>query len=101
MSNTLERLKDVSQTQSTQPKPTASKNADLQLVAERLALIEGHISNLPQNICISGVTIMDGFLLVALKIPNHILDISVSGAWLLDKQAMIDYATNKEDCKDE
>ena len=50
--------------QSTRPKPTDLKSEDLQLVAERLALIQGHISHMP-TICISGATVMNGFLLVA------------------------------------
>ena len=94
MSNTLALSQNASQTQSTPPKPTALKSEDLQLVAERLALVQGHISHLP-NICISGATVMDGFLLVTLRIPEHELGISVSGAWLLDGEEMIDYATNK------
>ena len=95
MSNTSALSANAKQTPFTPKKPTASNAEDLQLVAERLALVEGHISHLPPNICISGVTIMDGFLLVALKIPEHNLSISVSGAWLLDGVDMIDYATNK------
>ena len=35
------------------------------------------------DICISGATIIDGFLLVALKVNGHKLDIQ-NGAWLLD-----------------
>jgi hypothetical protein len=54
----------------------------LQLVAERLALIQGHISQMP-NICISGVIVMNGFLLVALKIPGHEFAVS-GGTWMLD-----------------
>lgn len=66
----------------------------MQLVAERLSLIQGHISHMP-NICISGVVVMNGFLLVALNIPDHTFDI-VSGEWLLDGRNIIDYATNTE-----
>jgi len=47
------------------------------------------------NICISGACIMDGFLLVAFRIPDHALEISVSGEWIVDGQNIIDYATNK------
>lgn len=47
------------------------------------------------NICISGVVVMNGFLLVALNIPDHTFDI-VSGEWLLDGRNIIDYATNTE-----
>ena len=48
------------------------------------------------TICISGVIVMNGFLLVALNIPDHALKIGVSGEWLLDNRNVIDYATNKE-----
>lgn len=95
MLNTSARLRTPRKTPSTQRKPTASKQSDLQLVAERLSLIQGHISHMP-NICISGVVVMNGFLLVALNIPNHALTISVSGEWLLDGKNIIDYATNSE-----
>jgi hypothetical protein len=82
MSDTSEPSKTVKPMRSTPQKLTASKGDDLQLVAERLALILGHISQMP-NICISGVRMMDGFLLVALRVEGHELSI-VSGVWMLD-----------------
>lgn len=94
MSNTLGPLPSAKITQSTQTKPSVLSQNDLQLVAERLALIQGHISHMPAT-CISGVVVMDGFLLVAFNIPGHTFEISVSGAWLLDKKSVVDYATNK------
>ena len=84
MSSTLERSKTAKKTPSTLQKPTGSKSEDLGLVAERLSLIQGHISHMP-DICISGVTILDGFLLVAFKIPDHELTIE-DGVWMLDKK---------------
>lgn len=82
MSNTSALSKSAKPAQSTQAKPTASKSDDLQLVAERLALIQGHISQMP-DFCISGVKNMNGFLLVALKIRGH--DLTVSGeTWMID-----------------
>jgi len=84
MSDTLENSKSAKPTRSTPPKLTASKSGDLELVAERLSLIQGHISQMP-NICISGVRIMDGFLLVALKVNGHELSVQ-DGAWMLDKK---------------
>jgi hypothetical protein len=94
MSNTSAHSTNARKTRSMQMKQNASKQSDLQLVAERLALIQGHISHMPQTTCISGVVVMNGFLLVALNIPDHALSISVSGEWLLDGQNIIDYATN-------
>lgn len=89
MSDTLELSKTVKKTRSTPQRPTASKGNDLQLVAERLALIQGHISQMP-SFCISGAVIMDGFLLVALKVEGH--DLSVSGGvWKLDNNDVTDY----------
>ena len=82
MSNTSGHSKNVKSTPSTPPKPSGSKENDLELVAQRLSLIQGHISQMP-DICISGATIIDGFLLVALKVNGHKLDIQ-NGAWLLD-----------------
>jgi hypothetical protein len=71
------------------------KQSDLQLVAERLALIQGHISHMLRPTCISGVIVMDGYLLVALNIPDHTLAISASGEWMIDGVNIIDYATNQ------
>lgn len=84
MSNTLEPLKSAKQTRSTPPKPTGLNGEDLRLVAERLSLIQGHISQMPKS-CISGVTVMDGFLLVALKIKGHNLAV-IGGVWTLDEK---------------
>ena len=82
MSDTSEHSKTVKPTQSTLRKLAASKNDDLALVAERLSLIQGHINHMP-NICISGARIMDGFLLVALKVNGH--ELAIDGeAWTLD-----------------
>lgn len=89
MSSTLERSKSAKLIQYTPPKPTGSKNGDLELVAERLSLIQGHISHMP-DICISGVRIMDGFLLVALKVSGHELTVE-NGAWMLDNKDVTDY----------
>lgn len=89
MSNTSVRSKTAKQAQSTPQKPTGSKSEDLELVAERLSLIQGHISHMP-DICISGVRIMDGFLLVALKVNGHELTIE-NGSWLLDKKDVTAY----------
>jgi len=89
MSSTSERSKNAKATQSTPQKPTGSKSGDLELVAERLSLIQGHISHMP-DICISGVRIMDGFLLVALKVNGHELTIE-NEAWLLDKKDVTTY----------
>ena len=90
MSDTSERSKSAKKTPSTPKKPTVSKSDDLQLVAERLSLIQGHISKMP-DICISGVRIMNGFLLVALKVNGHELSVSGEGAWLLDKKDVTVY----------
>jgi hypothetical protein len=84
MSNTLEPLIVAKKTRSTRLKPAVLKGEDLQLVAERLALIQGHISHMP-SLCISGVTILNGYLLVALKIEGHDLSIE-NDAWMLDKK---------------
>jgi hypothetical protein len=82
MSNTLGPSQNVKPTRSTLMKPSDLKNEDLQLVAERLALIQGHMSKMPDG-CISGATVLNGFLLVALKINGH--EFAVSGTnWLLD-----------------
>jgi len=83
MSDTLERSKSAKTTPSTQPKHSGSKSDDLQLVAERLSLIQGHISKMP-DICVSGVRVMNGFLLVALKIEGHELSVSGDGVWKID-----------------
>lgn len=84
MSNTLALSKNAKRTRSTPPKPSASKDEDLQLVAERLALIQGHLSQLPK-FCVSGVTVLNGFLLVAVKVNGHDLAVS-GGTWMLDEK---------------
>lgn len=89
MSSTSVRSKTVKQTLSIPPKQSDLKDEDLQLVAERLSLIQGHISQMP-NICISGARIMDGFLLVALKVEGHELSV-VSGVWMLDEKDVTIY----------
>ncbi len=89
MTNTSEPLKAAKQAQSTPKKPAGSKSEDLALVAERLSLIQGHISHMP-SICISGVRMMDGFLLVAFKVNGHELAIE-NGAWMLDKKDVTTY----------
>lgn len=89
MSNTSELSTSAKVIQSTPPKQTDLKSDDLQLVAERLALIQGHISHMP-DFCISGVVVMDGFLLVALKVKDHELSIE-NGAWMLDKKDVTIY----------
>ena len=89
MSSTLERSKNAKPIPSTPPKPSGSKSEDLALVAERLSLIQGHISHMP-GICISGVRMMDGFLLVAFKVNGHELAIE-DGAWLLDGKDVTAY----------
>lgn len=90
MSDTLARSKNARQIPSTHPKQSASKSDDLVLVAERLSLIQGHISQMPQNICISGARIIDGFLLVALKIKGHELAVE-DGIWTLDNKDVTAY----------
>ena len=89
MSSTLERSKTAKKTSSTPSKPVGSKSEDLALVAERLSLIQGHISHMP-GICISGATVLDGFLLVAFKINGHELTIE-NVSWMLDKQDVTTY----------
>lgn len=83
MSDTLEPLRSAKKTQSTPQKQKDSKRGDLQLVAERLALIQGHINQMPPGMCISGVTMRDGFLLVAFKVRGSELKIE-NDLWLLD-----------------
>ncbi len=89
MSSTSALSKNAKVAQSTPQKPTGSKSGDLELVAERLSLIQGHISHMP-GICISGVRIMDGFLLVALKVNGH--ELAIDGeAWTLDGKDVTGY----------
>jgi len=89
MSSISGHSKNVKPTPSTPPKPADLKSEDLELVAQRLSLIQGHFSQMP-DICISGVRMMDGFLLVALKVNGHKLDIQ-NGSWLLDGKDVTEY----------
>ena len=89
MSDTSVHSKSAKPARSTPPKPEGSKSGDLALVAERLSLIQGHINHMP-NICISGARIMDGFLLVALKVNGH--ELAIDGeAWTLDGKDVTGY----------
>ncbi len=90
MSNTSAHSKTAKPTPSTPPKPSGSKSEDLALVAERLSLIQGHFAQMPPGICISGARVMDGFLLVALKVNGHDLTVQ-NGAWLLDGKDVTEY----------
>lgn len=56
--------------------------AAVQLVAERLALIQGHLSAMPTGV-VSGALILDGALLVALVLPGHALGVS-GETWTID-----------------
>lgn len=89
MSDTSARSTPAKKVQSTPVRQTALKSDDLQLVAERLALIQGHINKMP-DFCISGAVIMDGFLLVALKVNGHELSIA-DGLWMLDQKDVTKY----------
>lgn len=89
MTNTSEPSKAARKTPSTPKKPAGSNSEDLALVAERLSLIQGHISHMP-SICISGVTVMNGFLLVALKVKGHDLTVN-NGTWMLDGEDVTAY----------
>ena len=89
MSDTSERSKSAKKIPSTQTKQTGSKSEDLQLVAERLSLIQGHISKMPR-LCISGATVVNGFLLVALKVEGHELSVD-EGVWMLDNKDVTIY----------
>lgn len=42
------------------------------------------------NMCISGATIRDGFLLVAFKMPGHVITILEDGEWQIDGVDIID-----------
>jgi hypothetical protein len=84
MSDTLEPSQTASETKPTPEKPSALNEYDLALVAERLALIQGHLSKLTSQV-VSGVCIMQGFLVIAVKITGHTVSQEpVSGAWLID-----------------
>lgn len=65
--------------ESTQPKPSGSNGNDLSELVARLALIQGHASAFP----VSGARVFNGFLLVALRIPNHVIEV-YGDEWLVD-----------------
>jgi hypothetical protein len=65
--------------ESTQTRPAGSNGSDLSELVERLALIQGHVSEFP----VSGARVFNGFLLVALRIPNHVIEV-YEGEWLVD-----------------
>lgn len=90
MSNISELSKSAKKTRSTPQKQTDLKNADLELVAQRLSLILGHIQQMPKNTCISGVKMTDGFLLVALKVKGSELDFR-DGTLYLDGKDVATY----------
>ena len=91
MSDTSEPLKQPRKTQSTETKPADLKDSDLALVAERLALIQGHLAQMPK-LLVSGARMKGDILLIALWVgENHRLEI-VSGAWLLDGKDVTKWA---------
>jgi len=53
-----------------QPKRSGLSARDLQELAERLALMLNHAGAFP----VSGVTVIEGFLIFAVKIPGHSLN---------------------------
>ena len=53
-----------------QPRQSDLSASDLQELAERLALMLNHIGAFPVN----GITVIDGFLILAVKIPGHSLN---------------------------
>ena len=67
--------------------------SDLELVAERLSLIRGHISRMPPQV-ISGVRVINGFLLVALRVEGHEM-----GIWQIDGQNVETFAQLTEEKK--
>lgn len=82
MSSTSARSQNAEKTKPIREKRSVLKDKDLELVAERLSLIQGHLSNMPAGV-ISGANIINGFLLVALKIQGH--ELGVFGAmWTID-----------------
>ena len=83
MTGTSARSKTQKRTPLTQAKPEGLSESDLALVAERLSLIQGHYSAiLSVSGVIGGATVLNGFLLVALKIPK--VAVEISGAWTID-----------------
>lgn len=96
MSNTSERSKNANRTACTPQRQNDSSDVDLRLVAERLSLIQGHISQMPKHICISGVRMYDGYLLVALRVNGHEIGVS-GGTWTIDGTDITEYGY----CKNE
>jgi hypothetical protein len=103
MSNTSVLSKKQSLAPSTPPRPSVLSENDLQLVAERLSLIRGHIGQMPAAV-VSGARSREGYLIVALKIPGHMPTIEYAnnkdmlGAWKIDGQPVETFAplTEKE-----
>jgi hypothetical protein len=80
MSNISGRLKTSNKpVESTQMKPDALSEKELSELVARLALIQGHMAEFP----VSGARVFNGFLLVALQIPNHVIGVN-GDEWLLD-----------------
>ncbi len=95
MSNTLEPSQTHAKTQFTAQKSADLNAEDLELVAEILSLIQGHVTKIAQMPVVSGVTVLQGFLLVALHIPGHTLEINSEGEWLLDGQPITELVARK------
>lgn len=91
MSSISELSRKPKQAPSTEQKPEGLKSEDLGLVAGRLSLILGHISQMPPNLSISGVRMKDGFLLVAVKVKDHSLQLTSNGTVLLDGKDVNEY----------
>lgn len=82
MSSISAHSKTSNSTQSTVKRLGGLKPEDLALVAERLSLIQGHLSQMPPLV-VSGARKYGDFLLVAIKITGHELD-CVGGVWRID-----------------
>jgi len=89
MSNTSVRSKNAKPIPSTQAKRPDLNAEELELVAERLSLIRGHIGKMPLGV-VSGAMVREGYFLVALKIEGHEAGIKYDGPkdalgnWLID-----------------
>jgi len=86
MSDKSDPLKQANHIPSTGAKPAALPKTNSELVAEvaeRLALIQGHLSNMPK-LAVSGARMRGDYLLVALYVPGHKLEIDATNSWLLD-----------------
>jgi hypothetical protein len=71
------------------PKRNDLRESDLQELADRLALMLGHISAFP----VSGITVIDGVLIFAVKIPGHSLHFDKeTGVLLLDGEDVTRWA---------